>query len=145
MYSYGAESPVNGSQSEFTDDRAIIGIVDDEPMIRTLIRSVLEIQGYHIQEATSAIEALEQWNTTDSPLDLLITDIRMPGLTGTELARRFRQQRPVLPVIFISGYSGETPMDLGDEQMTAFLAKPFPLPELSRAVRRLLTPDPVTV
>jgi CheY-like chemotaxis protein len=78
---------------------------------------------------------LTQWGAQGG-FDLLVTDLRMPGMDGRELARQIREKKPGLPVLFISGWSPETP-DAGLEAGTHLLAKPFRLAELYRALDQL--------
>lgn len=134
-----------GSLAESPVRRPLVLVVDDEEMIRTLVRSVLEADGCRVVEADGARDALERFETEIDAIDLVISDVRMPGLTGPELARLLRDHRPELPIVFISGYSGDAPVEPVPSATTAFLAKPFPLPALLAAVRRLLVPERVAV
>lgn len=136
---------MNGSPSELHEARPLVLVVDDEDMIRSLVRSVLETGGYRVEEADCGREAIERMDDGLDPVDLLITDVRMPGLTGPELAKTMRAKRPDLPIIYISGYSGESPIERTPSPITEYLAKPFPLPSLLAAVRRLLAAERVTV
>lgn len=120
-------------------------VVDDEPMIRTLIRSVLESNGFRVEEADCACEVIDRLSEYLDSIDLLITDIRMPGKSGSELAKTIRASRPELPVVFISGYSEVNPIDGDVPTNTEYLAKPFTLPSLLKAVRQLLTRERVAV
>jgi CheY-like chemotaxis protein len=127
------------------DPRPLVLVVDDEDMIRSLVRSVLEANGCRVVEADCARGALEWAERGPDPIDLVVTDVRMPGQTGPELARALRVRRPELPIVFISGYAGESPIDPTPSSTTEYLAKPFPLPSLVAAVRRLLEADRVAV
>ena len=69
---------------------------------------------------------------------MLVTDVVMPGMSGVELAVPARERRPGLPVVFVSGYTGDTPLGGTDDPATAFLAKPFDGDELLREVRSTL-------
>ena len=80
-------------------------LVEDDADVRMVIRDVLEASGYQIWEASDGLEALNIWKTNASQIDLLLTDIIMPGgLNGRELADRLREERPGLKVILMSGY-----------------------------------------
>ena len=70
--------------------------------------------------------------------DVLVTDVVMPGMSGVELAVTARERRPDLPVVFVSGYTGDTTIAGSDDPATAFLAKPFDGDDLLRAVRSTL-------
>lgn len=114
-------------------------------MIRSLVRSVLETGGYRVEEAECAGDAIDRMEFGLHTVDLLITDVRMPGQSGPELAMALRARRPDLPIIFISGYSGEAPIERTPSPTTEYLSKPFPLHALLAAVRRLLVTDRVAV
>ena len=137
--------PVNGSPPDLNDYRPLVLVVDDEEMIRSLVRSVLESNGYRVDEADCAREAIERVEVGLDAVDLLITDVRMPGQSGPELAKVLRARWPEIPIVFISGYSGEAPIERTPSPITEYLAKPFPLPALLAAVRRLLAADRVAV
>ena len=77
-------------------------IVDDEPIIRMVVRRMLESAGYMVLEASDGTEALEKVGV-DTPLLLLVADVNMPGITGDDLARRFRMRQPNLNCLFLTG------------------------------------------
>ena len=84
-------------------------LVEDEPVVRELVREILETYNYSIVEAGSGVEALRIWDQHDGKIDLLLTDIVMPeGLNGRELAKQLKGRKPDLKVIFSSGYRSET-------------------------------------
>ncbi len=112
-------------------------IVDDEPALLSLASNVLESYGYEIIAADSGDDALEKWNAVDGKIDLLLTDVVMPGgIGGTELARRFREENPDLKVIYTSGFNKET---LKTDETVAeginFLPKPYLSAQLAKLVR----------
>lgn len=106
--------------------------VDDEALIRMMVADCIDELGLKPVEAESGEEALETLDTTD--VSLLITDIRMGGMSGWEVARQARAKRPDLPVIYISGFPSEGKA-LED---AIYLAKPFRPRDLQDAVRRTL-------
>ena len=113
-------------------------VVDDEPAVRTIVRRMLEAAGYVVEEAGDAIEACATIDKT-GPLDLLISDFRMPDLTGDEVARRFRAAKPDVKVLFITGYADDLFAErslLWDGE--AFLEKPFNRKGLLEAASLLL-------
>jgi PAS domain S-box-containing protein len=113
-------------------------LVEDAVPVRTLASRVLSDAGYTVLEAGSGAEALEV-AAHAGPIDLLLTDVVMPGMDGTELARRLRAQRPHVPVVFMSGYTGEeVDRRLAIEESAFFLQKPVPPDELLRGVREAL-------
>jgi signal transduction histidine kinase/ActR/RegA family two-component response regulator len=110
-------------------------LVEDDPGLRTLARTVLEHGGYGVLEARFGEEALFVANSHDGPISLLLTDAVMPVMTGRELAARFRQLYPDATIVFMSGYDMDAaPDDLAD----GFLAKPFTPDELLDAVASAL-------
>lgn len=106
--------------------------VDDEALIRMMVADCIDDLGFRSMEAECGEEALELLNQTD--VDLLITDIRMGGISGWEVARRAPAKRPGLPVIYISGYPSEGKA-LDD---AIYLAKPFRPRDLQEAVLKKL-------
>jgi len=112
-------------------------LVEDDADVRMVARDVLEASGYQVWEASDGLEALNIWKANAPQIDLLLTDIIMPGgLNGQELADRLRGERPGLKVILMSGYS---PDRFGTIQMyNRILSKPFSLESLTKAVRSCL-------
>jgi CheY-like chemotaxis protein len=96
--------------------------------------------GYGVFEAADEDEAFRIWERQQAKIELLLTDMVMPGsVTGLELARRLKQQKPELKVILSSGYSGELlESNSADWQQFAFLPKPYPTVLLAKVVRQTL-------
>jgi signal transduction histidine kinase/DNA-binding response OmpR family regulator len=122
--------------------RETVLLVEDEASVRSVTRRQLEHSGYHILEAGSGSEAMKLWETSSAEIDLLLTDLIMPGgISGRALAQNLRADKPSLKIIFHSGYGGA---DLGDDTTflhqpdSAFLQKPCTPQELVFAVRRCL-------
>ncbi len=114
-------------------------LVEDESVVRALVRNLLLRSGYRVLEAPSGPRAVEIWNEAGREVDLLVTDVIMPeGMSGVQLAERLRRDRPGLRVIFTSGYSPEMVRQVETMEGTSFLPKPFDIDLLSRAVRALL-------
>ena len=101
------------------------------------MRGVLEASGYQIWEAANGLEALNVWKANASQIDLLLTDIIMPGgLTGWELSDRLKEDRPGLKVVLVSGYG---PDRTGKKRPhSLILQKPFSLKTLTETVRKCL-------
>jgi|GEM_PF-1996133 PAS domain S-box-containing protein len=118
-----------------TESKGSLMLVDDESSLLELLAPALAKQGYRVTAANDAESALALWDAQNGA-DILVTDLRMPGMDGRELARRLREKKPGLPVLFISGWSPETP-DAGLESGTLLLPKPFRLAELYRALSQL--------
>ncbi|HUS61071.1 MAG TPA: ATP-binding protein [Acidimicrobiales bacterium] len=111
-------------------------LVEDEAGIRSLLRRLLEDAGWQVVEARDGQEAMALAADMEH-LDLLLTDIGLPRLPGTAVAEQLRQQRETLPVVFISGFPEDPPVEaLGDN--TAFLPKPFTGDDLLAAIERLV-------
>ncbi|MBI5386313.1 MAG: PAS domain S-box protein [Verrucomicrobia bacterium] len=119
-------------------------VVEDDPAVQALVAEVLRKLGYQVTTANSGVEALELWGRNQG-VDLLLTDIVMPGgVSGVALARRLREQRPALKVVFSSGYSVEsTQAGLEISPTTRFLQKPYEPLALSEVVRECLDETPV--
>jgi len=119
-------------------------LVEDETPLLNLARTVLQRQGYRIHTADSGAQALPVWARHGPEVDLLITDMVMPGgLSGLELAKRLQAERPKLKVIFSSGYSVDMAgRDSAPSPGFTFLAKPYTPHELGRAVRDCLDQQP---
>ncbi|MGZ4396881.1 MAG: response regulator, partial [Gaiellaceae bacterium] len=118
---------------------ATILLVEDEEAVRTLVRQVLEREGFEILEASGGTAALQLAHSFERRVDLLLTDVVMPHMSGHELAEAMTRDRPGLRVLFTSGYTEETiaPTD-GFAGATGFIGKPFSPDDLAAKVRELL-------
>lgn len=114
-------------------------VADDNPGVRTLVRRTLESRGYSVLEASDGREAL-RLIAGDGDIDLLITDVNMPVMSGPDLVASAHSLVPTMPVLYLTGYGdvlfAERTLLPGGE---AFLAKPFATESLLAAVRRLMT------
>jgi len=135
-----AEAPPTAVVAPTPRGHETILVVEDEDGVRALVLKLLENLGYRLLQAQSGPRAIDVWREHGSTIDLLITDIVMPGgMNGLELAEFLRRTRPSLKVIFTSGYLGDVSRDdFPAREADAYLAKPFSLPELARVVRRTL-------
>ena len=112
-------------------------LVEDEDTVRRLVLDILRSCHYDVVEARNPEEALAL--CTSEAFDLMLTDIVMPGRSGTALAREIVVRQPDIRVLFMSGYNPEPSEGLElDGRTTAFLAKPFSPDRLARAIRELL-------
>ena len=109
-------------------------LVEDEPAVRGLFAQALRMAGYTVFEARNGAEALEVFSRIHGRIDLLLTDVRMPFLGGSELAAKLVAERPDLRLLYISGYAAK--VELGPN--AALLQKPFVRADLLRAVRNVL-------
>ena len=111
-------------------------LVEDESAVRVVAEAALTGLGYRVFSASSGQEALQVWETQRHEIELLLTDLVMPGITGRDLALRLRESTPRLPVIYMSGYNRE--MAGGNFALSEgsnFLPKPFDLTRLASLVR----------
>ncbi|TMQ30643.1 MAG: response regulator [Nitrospirae bacterium] len=114
-------------------------LVEDEPSVRTLVRDELRKLGYRVVEAKNGVEACLLATQQAASLQLLLTDVVMPGMGGRELAQHLSVIKPDLRTLFISGYMDDVCIMAGQEEGTSsFLQKPFTPEVLGRAVRNLL-------
>jgi len=110
-----------------------------EASVRELVRDTLAARGYKVLEAENGESGLRVAEAHGDGIDILITDVVMPGIGGRELAKRLLQIRPNLAVLYLSGYTEDTILHQGVlGPGTAFLQKPFTLQNLARKVREVL-------
>jgi two-component system, cell cycle sensor histidine kinase and response regulator CckA len=132
-----ADAPA-GTATSFTGNETIL-LAEDETSLRTLTRNTLELCGYKVLEAKDGVEALEVSDRYKGPIDLLLTDMVMPGMGGHALAQELTRRRPEIRLAFMSGYTGQSvgsqgPLDPG----SVFLMKPFTRELLTRKIREAL-------
>ena len=123
-------------------------VVEDDAAVRSLVKEVLVHHQYRVLEAEHAEAAYAVWHEHGAKIDLLLTDVIMPGANGLELAQQLLAERPQLKVIYTSGYSAELfasaqPLDEGRN----YLPKPYLSAKLTAIVRAALEPvtEPVGV
>jgi CheY-like chemotaxis protein len=117
-------------------------IVEDEPVLRSLAVRTLESLGYRCLAAESAAQALEVIGRDDAQIDLVVTDVVMPGASGGALGEILAEMRPQLRVLYTSGFSDEDAIRRGLlAEDRPFLQKPFAPADLARRVRDLLDAD----
>ncbi len=114
-------------------------VVDDDADVRQLVRKVLDHEGYQVLEADSGPTAIDAAASWDGPIDLLLTDIVMPGMRGPDVAAAVKASRPSIEVLFMSAFTDGTvlPAEIGADPL-ALLAKPFLPSELLERVRAIL-------
>jgi signal transduction histidine kinase/CheY-like chemotaxis protein len=135
--------PVAAPEAESAPPRGqdqVVLVVEDEPDVRRMAERILANGGFSVIGTDRGSEALEKCRAEDCKLDLLLTDVVMPDMLGTELAERVREVKPELPVIYMSGYSHEllAPRNMVEENRTTFLEKPFSSNTLLRTIHDLL-------
>ncbi|MFZ5875696.1 MAG: PAS domain-containing protein [Nitrospirota bacterium] len=119
--------------------RETLMLVEDEEAVRHLAREILAQQGYTVLEAKDGPDALRLCQQYAGPIDLLVTDVVMPQMSGLRLADRLRAIRPRTKTLFISGYLDETLSEYGaSADQISLLKKPFAAATLARKVREVL-------
>jgi CheY-like chemotaxis protein len=139
----GADSGVKPAAKELSalSGRETILLVEDEPALRELTRTVLAARGYNVIEASHAEEAerLASDRRDGGKIHLLLTDVIMPGVSGRELAKRVLARQPSMRVLYMSGYTYNVIAENGTlERDVAFLQKPFTPSTLVEKVREVL-------
>jgi PAS domain S-box-containing protein len=117
-------------------------LVEDEPSVRALARQILETCGYEVIEASDGTDALKRFCNECPKIDLVVTDLVMPGIGGRELSELIRERFPQMKVLFTSGYTDDAVLRhgiVGEGQN--FLQKPFTFDALARKVRGVLDQD----
>jgi len=126
------QPPAPPAQSLSGDETILL--VEDDEVVRLLVGEALRGYGYTVIEASKGDEALELSRSHAGSIDLLLTDVVMPGMSGTELADRLSAERSGLALIFTSGYPANTVVQIG----ATYLQKPYDPAELAAAVRSTL-------
>ncbi len=125
------DNPDNGS--------ALILLVDDEEMVREVNREILEVLGYHVLTAKNGRKALEIYRQNKDRIDLVILDMIMPEMSGTEVFKKIKEINPEARVLLASGYSsdGEAAAIMGRDS-TGFIQKPFTIKKLATRIKSIL-------
>lgn len=114
-------------------------LVDDEAAVRRPLRQALGLCGYSVIEAADGLEALRIHGRPETQVDLVLLDVKMPGMSGWDVLSELKRRKPTLPVILTSGYTREDSTPPQDAVAPdAYLPKPYDLAELTGLVRRLL-------
>jgi PAS domain S-box-containing protein len=142
--------PSNTSTMTISEDKVIdqttirekvsIIFVEDDNALRKLTQKMLEQMGYHVFAFEDGPHALKGVEKIHYPIDLLITDVIMPGMNGRELAEKIQNKRPEIEILYISGYTEDVLGNHGVlDKETHFLAKPFSIDELQKKIQEILT------
>jgi PAS domain S-box-containing protein len=133
------EAEQAGSPSSIVGRGEKVLLVEDEEAVRRAVKRVLESAGYVVLDSGDPADGLTLFEDLGGQVDLLFTDVVMPGMSGSELAERMRASRPDLKVLYSSGYTDDTVMRHGiAEERMAFIEKPFSPDRLLRKVREVL-------
>jgi CheY-like chemotaxis protein len=143
VYLPRVDAPVETAVS--SEDRHVPGgtetilVVEDSESLRELACEILGENGYEVLEARSGAAAVECARRHPGRIDVVLTDVVMPGMSGRELGEKLAEERPALKVIFMSGYTDEAVVRHGVlAEGTAFIQKPFQLVTLLSKVREVL-------
>ncbi len=124
------------SRNSAARPRPHVLIVDDEPLVCQLMGKMLDVHGWHSDSLASPLEGLRRFAACSKPPELAILDVRMKEMTGLDLAQKFWEPEPQLPILFVSGGSRSS-LEIPTDRPARFLAKPFSGQELVEAVRCL--------
>jgi PAS domain S-box-containing protein len=148
VYLPRVDKPVEAAGLPMTNAELLGGtetvlLVEDEPSVRSLVRTTLEAKGYQLLEATQATEALSIAEKHQGRIHLMLTDLIMPGMSGRLLAQKMADLRPETKVVYMSGYTDDAVVRHGGlGPGMAFLQKPFAPDALARKVRSVLDTGP---
>ena len=127
----GRTAPAGGSET--------LLLVEDDPAVRALAQDLLEQRGYHVLVANHGREGLAVSHAYDGVIDLVVSDVVMPEMSGPDMVRYLWWTRPKARVLYMSGYTDQTAFQMGlQEPWTSFLQKPFTPDAFATAVRRAL-------
>jgi PAS domain S-box-containing protein len=134
-----ALAPPTGAQPATVRGGETVLLVEDEDLLRRMTREVLESSGYQVLEVANGDEAIQMSRSYSGTIQVLLTDVVMPGLSGPELARVLSGTRPQMKVLFVSGYPDEASVPrVRPADGTDFLQKPFTPALLEQRLRQLL-------
>ncbi|MGE5084292.1 MAG: ATP-binding protein, partial [Acidobacteriota bacterium] len=129
----------NSRQQAVTAGTETLLLVEDEQAVRRASAEFLRMQGYKILEAKDGLDALSVAKQYPGAIDLLVTDVVMPNMSGGELAKELARRIPKMKFLFVSGYAGKTVMDHHVLDLdTNFLQKPYSLKQLGAKIRTAL-------
>ncbi|HET7600975.1 MAG TPA: response regulator [Gemmatimonadales bacterium] len=124
------------------DAHRTILIVDDEAPLRGVLARQLRAAGFRILEAGNGSEALAVLECRGRPVDLVLADVVMPGMNGTELADRLLAQDPAQPIVLMSAYAPSGMVEVGSGRRVSMLRKPFDVAALIDSVERAVAQTP---
>jgi len=134
-----AESPAQSDTAPAPHGKETVLVVEDSEDVRSFAEAALRVHGYQVETAANAVDALLLCKRRGAPIDLLVTDVVMPGMSGRELAERLRATTPGLRVLFMSGYTDDVVLLHGAlDEGTGFIQKPFSPDQLAAEVRQVM-------
>jgi CheY-like chemotaxis protein len=124
---------------EVAGGREWLLVVDDDEHVRAAAARALKRLGYNVLQACDGVDALRVIKNKAQPIDLIVTDVVMPNMGGRELAEHAAVERPLVPVLYVSGYTDDEVMQRGvEEREVRFLHKPFRTNVLAQRIREIL-------
>jgi CheY-like chemotaxis protein len=140
----GLEAPVRETASSLTPSHPraseTLLLVEDEPLVAALVATALQKAGYVVLQASNATQALEIVRMRVAPIDLLLTDVVMPGMNGRQLADEVKLTCGEMRVLYMSGYSDDAVLRYGVQSASVhFIQKPFSMQALGEKIREALT------
>jgi len=135
-----SEEAVRDEPASDTTGQGVVLLVEDETAVRAFASRALTMRGYTVLEAEDGEDALRVFADYDGPIDLVVSDVVMPGLDGPGLVEQLRAGNPELKVVFMSGYAEDSFRKQLEESggEVHFLPKPFSLPQLAGMVRKVM-------
>ncbi len=119
--------------------RKTVLLVDDEVMLVSIIKEILEDKGYLIIDKTSGLEAKNTFNENPNIFDIVVCDLCMPDISGVDLVSEIKKKRPNLPIILCTGYEDKTVLsELNGTKIDHLMKKPFDIEDLAVQIRKLL-------
>ena len=113
-------------------------IVDDEPGVRRLMSRLLKVRGYAVHDAQDGPAALQFLEAADRPIDLVVTDVVMPGMSGIRLAEAIEARWPDMKLLFVTGYADRETLGSIEATSRPVLCKPFTPAVMAATVRAIL-------
>lgn len=136
-----AQLPREEPEASYAGTETIL-LVEDESSVRDLAQRILEMRGYTVLPAHHGGDALRIASVPNQQIDLVVTDVVMPGMNGREFAEALHARAPGIPVVYMSGYTNDDIIRRGlMDSSVAFLQKPFTAKSLARLVRSVLDTD----
>ena len=129
--------PKSGGHARPAGGNETILMVEDQDIVRRMTVRILQALGYSIMEAANGREGYEIFSDRNEEIDLVILDLTMPEMSGTDLLKKMKEINPTLKVIITSGYPRDKLVNELVRQGAGFLQKPFPVEELADTIRKL--------
>jgi two-component system, cell cycle sensor histidine kinase and response regulator CckA len=137
--------PAGGPSTASTRGSETVLLVEDDPGVRDVVRTFLQRQGYQVLQASNGAEALSVARQHPGRIELLMTDVIMPGLNGREVAEKLLEIHTEMKVLFTSGYTEDVIVRHGiEERSLSFIGKPYAFQDLARKLRQILDPGEAT-